>query len=426
MNPLAPPVLRHGTIALIVGILAAAALPGRVDAQSLGERLRQTRDQLRERAEARASEPGAMPTGCSKNDTRQCARLIPLETPVDGAIGVNNLTQFYRFSIDSPGIMQFALAPMPNRQRVRLTVTDAQEQRLGQFEFPYGQPGERILQLVAPGTYFVQLNSLDGQPEERFSLMVKSTSALAAGSSVAVPSGCYQNDTFQCALNIPLGSTVQSTVGTNGMTLFFRFSVENPGIMQFALSPMPNRQRIRLTVTDAQYQEIAEHNYQPGQPGERTSRITAPGIYFVQLRSLDGQPDERIGLTVSHAPDAAPTTAAPGCSRNDTYQCAEAMALATRVEGVIGGSHRDLYHRFTVTQPGVYRFALNPMPNAVNVQLTVADADYNQLERFTFERGKPGAREVRIATPGTYYVRTFATGAGAAERFTLQVSRAAP
>lgn len=235
---------------------------------------------------------------------------------------------------------------------------------------------------------------------------------------------CPTNNTFQCAGGATLGNPIDGAIGGNGRELFYRLTVDQPGVLQFALNPMPNQSAIRLTVADAQYKDIGVFQFEEGQPGTRLFQLAAPGTYYLRLYSWGGEA-ERFALSVTNSarsPMTSATTANTGCTLNNTFQCSDGVTVGERTTGAVGGNARELYYRIAVDRPSVLQFALSPMPNRSAIRLTVADAEYRDVEAFQFEEGQPGTRLLRIATPGTYYVKLYSWG-GEAERFALGITR---
>lgn len=408
--------IRRGTVLLAVILSMLPLFPRQVEGQGIRERLRQAAEAARE---------GLASVSCAKNDNLQCASPISLGAVASGVIGPNNRDLYYRFVVERAGIVQLSLNPMPNQKGVRARIMDEQQQVLTDHQFDRGEPGDRVVQFVTPGTYYMRLQmNGGGGADERFSVVLREDSNVGGAVPVVAQSGCSRNGTFQCASTLTMGSPVAGVIGGNNRELYYRVAVDRAGVVQVALNPMPNQKGVRVQMTDANYQRVADHMFDRGQPGVRTTPITAPGNYYVMVQMNGGGGlDEQFGLVLTHAPEA---TATVDCAQNGTYQCAEPLAIGDPLESVIGGTSRDLYYRVDIDQPGMYRVAMLSIPTQLAVQVTVADSDYNQVERFSFEGGTPGAQEVRLATPGTYYLRAYTPNTGSAERFSLQISRIAP
>lgn len=245
--------------------------------------------------------------------------------------------------------------------------------------------------------------------------------------------GCMAYNTYQCAASAVLGESLDGAINGNGGQLFYRFTVDQPGVYRFDLDPVPNRFGVSMQVTDARYQELGALQWGAGQPGTQLLQIANPGTYYAHLSTGVGGVTavEAIAFTVARnsrsRPSPAPTpepSEDAACSQNNTFQCAEDAQVGERIMGAIGGNAKQLYYRLEVSQPGTMEFRLNPMPNRSGVQLTVTDDRYQRLGVMTYPKGQPKGQLLRLAAPGTYFV-LLKGGAWSseAERFALTVSR---
>jgi hypothetical protein len=153
--------------------------------------------------------------------------------------------------------------------------------------------------------------------------------------------------------------------------------------------------------------------------------VVSPGTYYLLVSGSSGTP-ERFGLTItqSAASTAASGAVPDGCGINDTYQCAQPVALGQTIEGE-ARIHRERYYKLELDEPGLLRFSPNPLPNRQTLNVNFADAQYQRIERRSWRAGQPAEQTIELASPGTYYLVVSGSG-GAPEQFGLTVTQASP
>ena len=232
--------------------------------------------------------------------------------------------------------------------------------------------------------------------------------------------GCTRNDTFQCAAPATVGGTIRGSIGSDdARTRFYELPLSQAGVLRLSLTSMPNRGQMTVTVSDEQKHDIRRMVFQPGEPGDRLMQVAASGTYFLKLWS-GGREPEPFSLQVTNAPhrDQSGT-----CPVNDTFQCALSATLRDPISGALGTDDiRNLYYKFSVSDPGTVRVNLSAMPRRGQVVVEVTDSQHDRVGRLVFEAGEPGARPVPISAPGTYYLHLW-SGTNTAEPFSLTLTQ---
>ena len=100
--------------------------------------------------------------------------------------------------------------------------------------------------------------------------------------------GCTAYNTFQCAAPAAIGESLDGAIGGNTYHVFYRFTVDQPGVYRIGLDPMPNNQAVGLGLHDAQYNQVASFRWEAGQPGTTLHQIAVPGTYYAVVNHTYG------------------------------------------------------------------------------------------------------------------------------------------
>jgi hypothetical protein len=98
-----------------------------------------------------------LPTGCSVNDTRQCAASLALGSKdADSFRGIND-DRFYYFVVKTPGTLRITLDPMPNSRPVTVRVLSEDGSPVHSRRFPKGTPGSFVVAVRSLGKHYITL-----------------------------------------------------------------------------------------------------------------------------------------------------------------------------------------------------------------------------------------------------------------------------
>lgn len=119
--------------------------------------------------------PTSTETACAGNETFQCAQHLPLGGRARGIISLESGERVYHVPVAQPTAVRVILDPLPATWTVHATVTDARYEEVSSYFFHRDQPGPHLVQLGAPGSYYVRLQVHDGNfddPAEPYGIAV--------------------------------------------------------------------------------------------------------------------------------------------------------------------------------------------------------------------------------------------------------------
>lgn len=248
----------------------------------------------------------------------------------------------------------------------------------------------------------------------KLQLLMLVLSISACNPDEVIPSAC---ETFNTSCTAPMGEGVQHNADVQR---FFRVEVDQGGILDVTLDPVPASQRLQLDIYDASQNRI--NSTWASQSGQSIfySQVARPERYYLSVRdtarSSDGQ---RYTLT------AELDTSDP-YEVNDTFAEAADIPVNEPIEAYLRPGNDKDFFRFEVPEAGVVQFTLDPVPSEPQLRMDIYNTQQNQVSRFFFAptAGASLVAEQELAA-GTNYVRItilYGYGVGSREPYTLTIT----
>ena len=335
-------------------------------------------------------------SSCDNADNNTFATAFPLDldTPCNGTIAESGDKDYFRVTIDEPGVLIMTLDPVPSAVRMRIVLYDNNQNELAQTRVGDEGQARTLEYLDEAGTYYVLVDNsfYDQSSTETYTLNV----------TFDTTDGNEFNNTFSDAEPLTLVEGEVTTTGTIrsvGDQDFFEVTVNEPGVLVTTLDPVPSAVRMQIVLYNQQQNEIAQVRVGNEGQARTLEQLVGAGTYFILLDNsfYDQSSAETYTLKVNF--DTTDEN-----ELNNTFSDASALAVGSSVQGTIRSVNDQDYFRLELTQGGTLNLALDPVPSTVRMRIVLFDQQQNQIDDSRV--GNPGQPRSlsRELTAGTYYV----------------------
>jgi len=202
--------------------------------------------------------------------------------PVTGSIDPGNDYDWYRFYVNTPGILTISHTDIPGEVRSEMWVYNSNYNQIGyRITTNSGEDNILVITVNKAGYYRVRLRDYTGTGSSS-AYMLKVT-------HTAVVDGNEPNNDFGAAT--PLGEgTIQGYLFDKDDNDWYRVYVRNPGILSISINVVPEELRPRLRLYNNNKSEKASYvNTNPGvsEEGAITYEVPEAGFYFVRVYDED-------------------------------------------------------------------------------------------------------------------------------------------
>ena len=312
--------------------------------------------------------------------------------PVTGSCAVANDHDWYRFRVDRPGLLTFALNT-PAGLLAQADIYDANGTLLSRRTAENrGDDISLSVPLGAAGIYYLTLFDQTGAISGNYQY----TLTLDPAQDTNEP-----NNRFSETTPLSFGQPVQGAIFPNGDADWYLLRVEEPGLVRFEVQNIPAALQIGLAVYDGNYNRVFSYErLNSGDPLDATWRATAPGWYRVQLygRGGNGYATAAYSLLASLTPmrDAA--------EPNNSFGDAADMIGTNQIAAMIYPAGDRDYFRFTVSQAGWLRLQVSQAEGIQPVIQLFNDSNGQLSSASALNLGDTLALQYNVTAPGTYYV----------------------
>lgn len=340
----------------------------------------------------------------------------------------NDLSDFYFFELDTPGTVTVTLRDLPPGTNLDLFLFDRNRALLSASQNG-GQATEEISYQAGADRYYIVVRTASGAHETLpYTLEITCADIAEPTPDVAIQQGCVEpNNSFAMAQGpIPCGETLACSLEPTEGDFVDIYYVDLPEATQLdlLLTDIPEGRAWRLHLYGASQEQLAASDNE-GTLDEVIRQDVEAGRYYIAvlapstsapsggytLRINCPQPGAPTPTTQSMVsatwtPTQAPTPAQPCDEPNDTFNIAYGplncgQSISCQMDPPAG----DLFDIFyvDVQQPGIIRFLLNDMPKNVDWDLSLYDANGNDLDFSGGVLNEEELIELR-ANPGRYYI----------------------
>ena len=237
------------------------------------------------------SAPGASGTGTSTGGTASPsgnnqigeAANISAGQSISQIISPAGSSNFYRFKVDSSGIVKLKLENVPKDMRPYLSLYDKNMATIS--EKSASNPGDVLTlekDIKGPGWFYIEARDIDGKAHsEPYSLKVAFEPA---------PDQYDPNPNYFRAAEVKSGQTINAYICPSGDDDFYKIFVNTSGIFKLKMDSVPADMRPYLELRDKGFNSIAYSSASsPGDKVKLEKDVQGPGWFYIRVNDADGK-----------------------------------------------------------------------------------------------------------------------------------------
>ena len=392
---------------VLSGWVSALAMGGPLDASfdlpRAGRYLLELRDG---RNDARSAVPFELalnlrPTGerGEPNNTTKQATLLRFGDQIAATILPKGDVDWYEVVTPAQGQLTVSLTGSPDNLDLSFRVWDANREVLSGWYAPLATGGDNIniFDVREPGQYLIEVR--DGRNDERSAQPFQVSADFVPTADAQEP-----NDTFAQASALTLGEPARANILPKGDADFYNVNIPAQGALTVAVTSSPADLDMSFRVWNADLKPITGWYGPLAKGGDNTQvvDIAAPGPYFLEVR--DGRDDAR--ASEPYAITASLEETGDTFEPNNRIGAAALISLDDPVTGTILPKGDADWYRVDAGQAGVLRASVSDPPADLDISLRFWNANIKPISGWIGPKAKGGPvdAEVKIATPGSYYI----------------------
>ena len=311
-----------------------------------------------------------------------------------GYISPKGDADFYKFFVESPGILAVELSAVPDEMRTRIdfygknfnwiTRTDA------------SNPGDLAtlkLDLANPGWYYVGISDIQGKlhnAEYTFQVSLE-----------PVVDSSEPNNVLGDATTIDFGKAVKGYIFPKGDGDFYKFYVNSSGILEVKLNSVPDGMKARIDFYGKNFNWITRTD--ASNPGDLTTLkldLANPGWYYVGISDLEGK-----SHNIEYAFQVAFEPVVDSTEPNSEIGDATEISFGDVAKGLIFPKGDGDFYKLRVDSPGALEVKLIDSPEDMKARIDLYGKNFNWIKRI--DASNPGdltTLKLDLADPGWYYL----------------------
>ena len=301
---------------------------------------------------------------------------------------------FYKFRVESPGIMEVKLNSVPDDMRTRIDLYGKNFNWITRVDA--SNPGDLVAlkrDITAPGWYYLGISDLAGKSHDlgySFDLNFE-----------PVVDSNEPNGEIGDAVEISFGDPVDGYIFAGGDGDFFKFYVNGTGILDVSIEDVPDEMRTRIDLYGKNFNWITRVD--ASNPGDLVTLrldLSSPGWHYVGISDLAGK-SHNVGYTFR--PEFEPVA--------DENEPDGEIGDATEI-GFGDLARRHIFPRgdgdffkFNAPSPGILEVKLAESPDDMRTRIDLYGKNYNWITRV--DASNPGdlvTLNFDIQDPGWYYI----------------------
>jgi sugar lactone lactonase YvrE len=301
---------------------------------------------------------------------------------------------FYKFRIDSPGVLEVKLTTVPDDMKTRIDFYGKNFNWITRVDA--SNPGDLValkLDITNPGWYYIGILDLAGKSHDlgySFDLNFE-----------PVVDYNEPNGEIGDATEINFGSSVDGYIFAGGDVDFYKFSVNSTGILDVVLESVPDDMKARIDFYGKNFNWITRVDASnPGDLVTLNLDIASPGWYYVGILDLAGK-SHNVGYTFRAEFEPVVDENEPDAEIGDATE----INFGDLVSGHIFPRADGDFYRFNVPSPGILEVKLTDSPDDMKTRIDFYGKNFNWITRV--DASNPGdlvTLNLDIASPGWYYV----------------------
>ncbi len=301
---------------------------------------------------------------------------------------------FYKFNIDSPGILEVKLTSVPDEMKTKIDFYGKNFNWITRAEA--SNPGDLVtlpLDITNPGWYYLGISDLMGKSHD-------------AGYSSAVDfepvvDSNEPNSEIGDATEINFGEAAKGYIFTKGDVDFYKFYVNSSGILDVLLDSAPDDMKTRIDFYAKNFNWVTRVDASnPGDLVTLNLDLASPGWYYVGITDLMGT-----SHNVEYAFHAELEPVVDENEPDSEIGDAAEINFGDLVGGHIFPRADGDFYKFNVPSPGILEVKLTDSPDDMRTRIDLYGKNHNWITRV--DASNPGdltTLKLDIANPGWYFV----------------------
>ncbi|MGB3459170.1 MAG: hypothetical protein WBB08_07735 [Halobacteriota archaeon] len=322
------------------------------------------------------------------------ATAITFNQTVNSYISPAGDVDYYKFYVDSSGIMQIKLDNVPSDMRVRIDLYDKNGRWITRKDAT--NAGDTLTfekDIGGPGWYYIAISDLEGK-EHAAEYSFKFTFEPAVDLN-------EPNSVVGDATEIEFNQTVRGYICPAGDQDYCKFYVNSSGIMQIKLDNVPSDMRTRIDLWGKNFNWITRKDAtNAGDTLTFEKDIGGPGWYYLAISDLEGKAHAaEYSFKFSFEP------AADLNELNSVVGDATEIEFNQTVRGYICPAHDADYYKFYVNSSGIMQIKLDNVPSDMRTRIDLWGKNFKWITRKdATNAGDTLTFEKDIGGPGWYYI----------------------
>jgi hypothetical protein len=316
-----------------------------------------------------------------------------------GSITPTGDVDFYKFEVDSPGILEVKLNAVPDDMRTRIDLYGKNYNWITRVDA--SNPGNLVtlkLDITNPGWYRLGILDLAGKSHDGFYSFDLNFEPVVDSNE---PNGEIGDAVEINFGNANFANSVDGYIFTGGDVDFYKFYVSSTGILDVILEDVPNDMRTRIDLYGKNFNWITRTDASnPGDLVTLSLDLSSPGWYYVGILDLAGKSHN---AQYTFRAEFEPVVDAN--EPNGEIGDAKEIGFSSFVGGYIFSSGDVDFYKFNVSSPGILEVKLTEAPDDMRTRIDFYGKNYNWITRK--DASNPGdlvTLNIDIADPSWYRV----------------------
>jgi len=328
------------------------------------------------------------------NDALGDATEIPFNQTVIGDIYPAGDGDFYKFYLNSPGILQVKLEEVPSDMRTRIDLYGKNFNWITRKDAT--NAGDTVtleIDISNPGWYYIGIGDLDGlahSAEYAFKVLFE-----------PVVDSKEPNNVLGDATEITFNQTVRGYIFPAGEWDDYKFLVNSSGILQVKLEEVPSDMRTRIDLYGKNFNWITRKDAtNAGDTVTLEIDIDQPGWYYIGIGDLDG-----LAHSAEYAFKVLFEPVTDSKEPNNVLGDATEITFNQTVRGYIFPAGDGDFYKVDVSSPEILQVKLEEVPSDMRTRIDLYGKNFNWITRKdATNAGDTVTLEIDIDQPGWYYI----------------------
>lgn len=231
--------------------------------------------------------------------------------------------------------------------------------------------------------------------------------------------GCTNNNSFECASPIEIGSLYSDKLTTNDDVNYYQISLTQDAVIEVAITNVPSVLNLDVSVYDNNHWKIA-YNYTSGL-GQNVfiNTLQKAGTYFIRVEDRDNNSSSENKYNIQVTKDITDVY-----EMNNEYQDAKNFVLGSNYNAKFRPNNDVDIFQFTTSQGGVIEATVSQVPSNIDIEMTLRDNQHWTLVG-SYNTGLGQTAYISsVQKPGLYFinVRDRENNASSTSFYNLQIS----